>query len=87
VPWNGGLSVKILVAVPWRTWPLVLTEMANTWWGARKILPLAAAQAGATGAEPWQETLVTVAHLLGVAVTVVYWGVIVAALFRKAGDR
>lgn len=80
---KGGVSAKILIAGPWLTWPVMLTEMANGWWGARKTLPIAAGQAGAVGAEPWQETIVTVAHLIGAVVLIVYWGVIVAGLFRR----
>ena len=48
---KGGIPAKILVAGPWLTWPVMLTEMANGWWGARKTLPIAAGQAGAVGAE------------------------------------
>ncbi|MFM9066204.1 MAG: hypothetical protein ACKOUR_02555, partial [Planctomycetota bacterium] len=65
---RDGLSDKILIAGPWLTWPVMLTEMANGWWGARKTLPIAAGQAGAAGAEPWQETIVTLAHLIGAVV-------------------
>jgi hypothetical protein len=80
---KGGVSARILVAGPWLTWPVLLTEMANAWWGARNMLPIAAGQAGATGAEAWQEGAVTVAHLLGALVLVVYWGVILIGLLRK----
>ncbi len=80
---DGGVSAKILIAGPWLTWPVMLTEMANGWWGARNTLPIAAGQAGAAGAEAWQEAIVTVAHLIGAVVLLVYWGVILAGLFRK----
>ena len=79
---TGRLSATILTAGPWLTWPVLLSEMANGWWGARKTLPIAAGQAGAVGAEPWQETIVTVAHLIGAVVLIVYWGVILSGLFR-----
>jgi hydroxylaminobenzene mutase len=79
----GGVSARILVAGPWLTWPVMLTEMANAWWGARYTLPIAAGQAGATGAVVWQETIVTVAHVLGAIVLLVYWGVVLAGLFRN----
>jgi hydroxylaminobenzene mutase len=79
---KGGWSEKVLIAGPWLTWPVMLTEMANGWWGARKTLPIAAEQAGALGAEPWQETIITLSHLIGGVVLIVYWGVIVAGLFR-----
>ena len=80
---NSGLSAQILMAGPWLTWPVMLTEMLNGWWGATKTLPIAAAQAGATGAEAWQETLVTLTHVLGGLVLIAYWSVLVAALFRE----
>jgi hydroxylaminobenzene mutase len=79
----GSVSARILVAGPWLTWPVMLTEIANAWWGARNTLPIAAEQAGATGAVAWQESVVTVAHVVGAVVLVVYWGVIVAGLFRN----
>jgi hypothetical protein len=80
---KGGVSANILIAGPWLTWPVMLTEMANGWRGARNMLPIAAGQAGAAGAEAWQESTVMVAHLIGALVLIVYWGVIVAGLFRK----
>ncbi len=80
---KGGVSAKILIVGPWLTWPVMLTEMANGWWGARNMLPIAAGQAGTAGAEAWQESTVMVAHLIGAVVLIVYWGVIVAGLFRK----
>ena len=80
---RSNLSARILVAGPWLTWPVMLTEMANGWWGARNTLPIAAGQAGAAGAEAWQESAVTVAHLIGALVLLVYWGVILAGLFRN----
>jgi (hydroxyamino)benzene mutase len=80
---KSGVPAKILVAGPWLTWPVMLTEMVNAWWGARNMLPIAAGQAGAVGAQPWQETSLTVAHLIGALVLIVYWGVILVGLFRS----
>jgi hypothetical protein len=80
---KAGVSARVLIAGPWLTWPVMLTEMANAWWGARNMLPIAAAQAGAAGAPAWQEGVVTVAHLVGAVVLIVYWGVILVGLFRK----
>jgi hypothetical protein len=60
----------------------MLTEMTNGWWGARNMLPIAAGQAGATGAQPWQESAVALAHIIGALVLVAYWGVLVVGLFR-----
>jgi hydroxylaminobenzene mutase len=80
---RSGVLAKVLITAPWLVWPVMLTEMANAWWGARNMLPIAAGQAGAGGAQPWQESTITVAHLLGALVLVVYWGVILVGLFRK----
>ena len=79
---KSGVSAKILIAGPWLTWPVMLTEMANGWWGTHQMLPIAAQQAGVTGAEAWQESIVTVAHLIGALVLLAYWGVILVGLFR-----
>lgn len=80
---HGRASRLILVGGPWLTWPVMLSEMANAWWGARRILPIAAQQAGATGAEPWQEAIVSGAHLIGALVILVYWGTILGGLFGR----
>ena len=79
----NGIASRILVAAPWLTWLVMLSEMANGWWGTTKILPIAAAQAGASGAAEWQEGIVTAAHLIGAVVLIAYWGVILVGLFRK----
>ena len=50
------------------------------------MLPIAAEQAGAVGAEAWQETIVTVAHLIGAVVLIAVWGVILVGLFRKPAE-
>ena len=77
-----GISRLVLVAAPWGAWAMALSEAANAWWGASKTLPLAAAQAGATGGAPWQENLVLVAHIIGALAVLAYWFVIFAALLR-----
>jgi hydroxylaminobenzene mutase len=83
---GGGVSARILIAGPWLTWPVMLTEMTNAWWGARNMHPIAAGQAGAAGAPAWQEGVVTAAHLIGAIVLLVYWGLILVGLFRQPGQ-
>jgi hydroxylaminobenzene mutase len=61
----------------------MLTEMANAWWGTRNMLPIAAQQAGASGAAAWQEGFVTAAHVIGAVVMIAYWGTILLGLFGK----
>jgi (hydroxyamino)benzene mutase len=81
---KSRISEMILVIGPWLTWLVVVSEMANAWWGARNMLPIAAGQAGATGAAAWQETIITLAHLVGALALLAYWGVIFVGLFRKS---
>ena len=56
VPHSAGpKSMRVLVVSAWLTWLMALSEAANAWWGANQMLPIAAQQAGATGAADWQE--------------------------------
>jgi hypothetical protein len=82
-----SVSARILIGGPWLTWPVVLTEMANAWWGTRQMLPIAAGQAGATGGAVWQERLVTVAHAIGALVLLAYWSVILLGLFQNPAQE
>ena len=59
----GGKAVLVIVVSAWLTWLMALSEVANSWWGAKQMLPVAAGQAGATGAAPWQELVVKLCHV------------------------
>ncbi len=59
----GPKSVRVMWVAVWLTWLMALSEAANAWWGANQMLPIAAQQAGATGAAPWQEAVVKLCHL------------------------
>jgi hydroxylaminobenzene mutase len=59
----GGKSVLVIAISAWLTWLMALSEVANAWWGANQMLPVAAGQAGATGAAPWQELVVKLCHV------------------------
>jgi len=59
----GGKAVWVMVVSAWLTWLMALSEVANAWWGANQMLPVAAGQAGAAGAAPWQELVVKLCHL------------------------
>lgn len=80
---SSRLAAAILTAAPWLTWPVMLTEMANAFWGTHDMLPIAAAQAQAPGAAPWQEAAVTLTHIFGALVLIAYWGTILRGLFTK----
>jgi hydroxylaminobenzene mutase len=59
----GGGAVWVIVVSAWLTWLMALSEVANSWWGANQMLPVAAGQAGAAGAAPWQELVVKLCHI------------------------
>jgi len=59
----GRRAVWMMVISAWLTWLMALSEVANAWWGANQMLPIAAKQAGALGAEPWQELAVKLCHV------------------------
>ena len=59
----GDKAVWVIVVSAWLTWLMALSEVANAWWGANQMLPVAAGQAGATGAAPWQELVVKLCHV------------------------
>lgn len=65
-------TLVMLVAV-WLTWPMFLSQVANAWWGTKEILPIAAQQAGATGGRGWQETILTLTHVVGGLAALVAW--------------
>jgi len=64
VPHSVGIkSVWVVIVSAWLTWLMALSEVANAWWGTNQLLPIAAKQAGATGAAPWQELVVKLCHI------------------------
>ena len=64
VPHSVGIkSIWVVIVSAWLTWLMALSEVANAWWGTDQMLPIAAQQAGAPGAAPWQELLVKLCHM------------------------
>jgi hydroxylaminobenzene mutase len=64
IPHSVGIkSVWVVIVSAWLTWLMALSEVANAWWGTNQLLPIAAKQAGATGAAPWQELVVKLCHI------------------------
>jgi hydroxylaminobenzene mutase len=59
----GDKAVAVIVVSAWLTWLMALSEVANAWWGSSQMLPIAAKQAGAAGAAPWQELVVKLCHI------------------------
>ncbi len=82
----GPTSVRVMVLSAWLTWAMVLSEVANAWWGTNQILPIAASQAGATGGEPWQELIVKLTHVAGALGLIVAWTLLLAGFVRHTPD-
>ena len=81
----GAKSVLVMLAAVWLTWTMVLSEMANAWWGTNQMLPISASQAGATGGEPWQELIVKLTHIAAGLGLVVAWTLLIFG-FVKTPD-
>jgi (hydroxyamino)benzene mutase len=78
----GTRSVWVMLLAAWLVWPMALSEAANAWWGANQMLPLAAAQAGAKGAAPWQELLLKLTHVAAGLALALAWALLVIGLVR-----
>lgn len=79
----GPKSVRVMVASAWLTWLMALSEVANSWWGTTQTLAIAASQAGATGAQPWQELVVSVTHVAAGLGLVVAWGLLLVGFLQS----
>ena len=83
---NVGLkSVWVMVMAVWLTWAMALSEVANSWWGTTQTLAIAASQAGATGARPWQEMVVHATHIGAGLALIIAWSLLVVGLLNPAG--
>lgn len=83
----GRMSVRVMLLAVWLTWAMALSEVANAWWGTIQMLPLAAAQAGATGGAPWQELVVKLAHIGAGLGLIVAWSLLVVGFVKRAPDQ
>lgn len=78
----GPKSIGAMILAAWLSWLMTLSEVANAWWGTTKMLPLAAGEAGATGAQPWQETVVMGTHIAAGLMLIVAWALLIAGFLR-----
>lgn len=79
----GSKSIGVMLLSVWLTWVMLLSEIANAWWGTIQMLPIAAHQAGATGGTPWQELIVKLAHIVAGLVLIVAWTLLIIGFVRK----
>jgi (hydroxyamino)benzene mutase len=79
----GCKSIGVMLLSAWLTWIMLLSEVANAWWGTIQMLPIAAHQAGATGGTPWQELTVKLAHIVAGLVLIAAWTLLIIGFVRK----
>lgn len=79
----GQKSIVFMVLSVWLTWPMVLSEAANAWWGTTQLLPIAASEAGATGGEPWQELVVKLTHIVAGLSLIVAWLLLIVGFVKR----
>ncbi|KAJ3047957.1 hypothetical protein HK097_011019 [Rhizophlyctis rosea] len=65
-------------------WPILLSEVANAWWGTKATLPLlyAAGVPSHWTAEEWQELVLAVTHYGGSPFIVLAMGILLFSLFK-----
>ena len=80
----GRKSVWVMLLSAWLTWARVLSEVANAWWGTAQMLPIAAAQAGATSGAPWQEWVVKLTHIGAALGLIAGWSLLVVGFVKRA---
>jgi hypothetical protein len=69
-------------------WPLSFSEVAGAFWGTKRAIPLAAAEAGAPGGTPMQEMIVILCHAVPAILLMVAWAILVWGTWRVLrGDR
>jgi hydroxylaminobenzene mutase len=78
----GPKSVVVLQLAAFLTWAMALSEVANSWWGTKEMLPIAAREAGASGGASWQELVVTLTHLGAGFGLIAAWALLVIGLRR-----
>lgn len=79
----GPKSTAVMLLATWLTWLMAVSEAANGWWGTTQMLPIAAAQAKASGGAAWQESVVKLTHIAAGLGLVIAWGLLVAGFVRK----
>jgi hypothetical protein len=61
---------------------MAISEAFNSFWGTHQVLPIVAAQAGATGGARWQETTETLAHIIAALGLLASWGLLLVGFVR-----
>jgi (hydroxyamino)benzene mutase len=79
----GDNSVFVMRLSVWAAWSMAASEAANAWWGAARMMPIAASQAGAKGAEPWQELVLLLTHISAAAGLILSWILLMVGFIKR----
>ncbi len=79
----GRWSIWVMLLAAWLTWAMLFSEVASAWWGTNQILPIAASQASAKGAQAWQEAIVKLAHIAAGLGLVAAWTLLIVGFVRQ----
>ncbi|HUO07341.1 MAG TPA: hypothetical protein VM008_03505 [Phycisphaerae bacterium] len=79
----GSKSLLIILTSVYLTWLMALSEVANAWWGTTHMLPIAALQANAPGAAPWQETIVSLTHISAGLALIAAWTLLTIGFIKS----
>lgn len=83
----GSKSIVVMLLAAWLTWTMALSELANAWWGTLQPLSIAAAQAAATGGEPWQELVLKLTHISAGLGLIISWTLLVIGFLNDAASK
>lgn len=78
----GPKSAWIMLLSAWLTWPMLISQAVNAWWGTMRMLPIAGAQAGVSGGEPWQEQVLIATHVVASIGILVAWALLIAGFWQ-----
>lgn len=78
----GPKSAWVMLLSAWLTWPMLISQAANAWWGTTQMLPIVGSQAGVSGGEPWQERVLIVSHAVAGSGLLTAWLLLVAGFWR-----
>jgi len=80
-------SANVVIAGHVGLWVLSAAEVAAAFWGTKEAIPLAAAEAGAPGGAQWQETVVTLSHVIPALFLIAAWGILVWGVWRTVSNK
>ena len=80
----GRITIGTMLLTAWLVWIMMISEVANAWWGTTQILPIAAQQAGATGGTSAQELFVKLAHIVAGLALIIAWMLLMIGFIKPA---